>query len=112
MDLVRDLHRRGITVVSITNDRLSPMARESDCVIDLQSSFDNNVSVTMYSGVALAGCLVTALSCGEQIDRIYETLDCTLVYAQRSISDWGVNLTRVIGSVSISHIISSPVEPV
>jgi glutamine---fructose-6-phosphate transaminase (isomerizing) len=92
VDLVRDFHRRGITVVSITNDAQSPMALESDCVIDLQSSFDKNVSVTMYSGVALAGCLVAALSCGEEIDRIHEILDCSLLHAKRAIPDWARQL--------------------
>ena len=92
VDLVRHLHRRGTTVVSITNDASSPMALESDCVVDLQSSFDNNVSVTMYSGVALAGCLLAALSCGEEIDRLHESLDCALVHAQRSIPDWARQL--------------------
>jgi len=62
VDLARDLHTRNITIVSITNDPQSPMALESDHVIDLQSAFDRNVSVTMYSGIALAGCLLAALS--------------------------------------------------
>ena len=92
VDLVRGLHRRCITVVSITNDPQSPMALESDCVIDLRSSFDKNVSVTMYSGVALAGCLVAALSCGEEIDLIHEKLDRALTLAQQSIPDWARQL--------------------
>ena len=92
VDLVRDLHKRGITVVSITNDPQSPMALESDCVVDLQSPFDKNVSVTMYSGVALAGCLVAALSCGEEIDSICEALDCALLQAQHLIPNWAQQL--------------------
>ena len=88
VDLTRHLHIRNITIVSITNDPQSPMALESDYVIDLQSAFDRNVSVTMYSGIALAGCLLAALSCGEEIDPIAEQLDFALVKAQHSIAGW------------------------
>ncbi|WP_263368867.1 SIS domain-containing protein [Edaphobacter bradus] len=88
VDLARNLRTRNVSIVSITNDPQSPMALESARVIDLQSSFDRNVSVTMYSGIALAGCLLAALSCGEEIDQIAEKLDCSLVNAQHSIADW------------------------
>lgn len=92
VDLVRKLRSRNIAIVSITNDPQSPMAIESDCVIDLQCAFDRNVSVTMYSGIALAGCLLAALSCGEEIDQIGETLDRALMNVQSSITDWASQL--------------------
>jgi len=92
VDLAHDLRGRNVTTVSITNDPQSPMALESDCVIDLQSVFDRNVSVTMYSGIALAGCLLAALSCGEEIDPIAERLDRALVAAQNSITSWARQL--------------------
>ena len=92
VDLTRNLCRRNVTIVSITNDPQSPMAQESDCVIDLGSAFDRNVSVTMYSGIALAGCLLAALVSGEQIDQIAEKLDSALVNAQNSITDWARQL--------------------
>src|SRR5215469_549308 len=92
VDLAHDLRGRNIATVSITNDPQSPMALESDCVIDLQSVFDRNVSVTMYSGIALAGCLLAALSCGEEIDPIAIKLDSALVKVQDSITDWAREL--------------------
>jgi glucosamine--fructose-6-phosphate aminotransferase (isomerizing) len=88
VDLVRELNSRDIPIVSITNDSKSPMALASDCVIDLQSPFDTNVSVTMYSGIALAGCLLAALSCGEGIDPIHRMLDSAITSAQHYIADW------------------------
>jgi glucosamine--fructose-6-phosphate aminotransferase (isomerizing) len=88
VDLVRRLRGRGIAIVSITNDPQSPMALESDCVIDLASTFDTNVSVTMYSGIALAGCLLATIACGEEVDQIAEKLGSALEEAQRTIADW------------------------
>jgi glucosamine--fructose-6-phosphate aminotransferase (isomerizing) len=88
VDLVRELAGRHIPIVSITNDSQSPMALGSDCVIDLQSPFDTNVSVTMYSGIALAGCLLAALSCGEEMDPIHTMLDRALTIAQQRIAEW------------------------
>ena len=88
VDLARDLHTRNVTIVSITNDPNSPMALESNYVVDLQSSFDKNVSVTMYSGIALAGCLLAAISCGEEIDQIAAELECSLLNTKHSIADW------------------------
>jgi glucosamine--fructose-6-phosphate aminotransferase (isomerizing) len=92
VDLTRRFRKRNVTVVSITNDPQSPMALESDYVIDLQSAFDRNVSVTMYSGIALAGCLFAAFSCGEEVDQIAENLDSALVNAQSFIHDWAMQL--------------------
>ena len=88
VDLARDLRQRNVTIASITNDPRSPLAAESDFVIDLRAPFDTNVSVTMYSGIALAGCLLAVLSCGEEIDSIGEVLDLALADAQSSIPGW------------------------
>ena len=92
IDLARNLRRRNVTIVSITNAPQSPLALESDRVIDLESTFDRNVSVTMYSGIALAGCLLAALSCGEEIDQIVEELDMALGNARQSIGAWARQL--------------------
>lgn len=88
VDLAQKFRKQGIRIVSITNDRQSPMALESDCVIDLASTFDTNVSVTMYSGIALAGCLLAAIASGEDIDPIGEKLDSAIVAADRLMTDW------------------------
>jgi glucosamine--fructose-6-phosphate aminotransferase (isomerizing) len=88
VDLARELRSRNATIISITNDPQSPMALESDCVIGLQSQFDRNVSVTMYSGIALAGCLLAAVSCGEEIHQIVEELDRALVSVKGCIAEW------------------------
>lgn len=92
VDLANILHQRGIRIVSITNDPESPLAIESDWVIDLQAPFDTNVSVTMYSGIALAGCLLAKIACGEPIDGIGEILDRTLTNIGDSFGEWGRQL--------------------
>jgi len=92
VDLAHELRGRNISVVTITNDSQSPAALEADCLIELEAPFDRNVSVTMYSGIALAGCLLAALSCGEEIDQIAEKLNNALVNAQGSIADWSQQL--------------------
>jgi glucosamine--fructose-6-phosphate aminotransferase (isomerizing) len=92
VDLARNLRGRSTTILSITNDPRSPLAAESDCVIDLQAPFDTNVSVTMYSGIALSGCLLAVLSCGDTIDPIGEHLDRNLAGAQLSIPTWAQQL--------------------
>ncbi len=92
VDLVRNLRGRGATIISITNDPRSPLAAESDFVIDLLSPFDTNVSVTMYSGIALSGCLLAALACGEEIDSTCEVLHSALADALRSIPAWARQL--------------------
>lgn len=92
VDLAHELRKRNIRVVTITNDPQSPAALEADCVIDLKSAFDNAVSVTMYSGIAFAGCLLAAISCGEDIDPIAEKLDLALQNAHRSIPGWSSQL--------------------
>lgn len=92
VDLAQNLRRRRVTIVSITNDPRSPLAAESDCVIDLHAPFDTNVSVTMYSGIALSGCLLALLACGEEIDPVAELLDRALAEAQFSIPAWARQL--------------------
>jgi glucosamine--fructose-6-phosphate aminotransferase (isomerizing) len=94
VDLARKLRGKKIPIVSITNDARSPMALESDCVVELQAPFDTNVSVTMYSGIALAGCLLAALACGEEMKPLCAMLDGALANAQRRISGWARQLEQ------------------
>lgn len=92
VDLAHELRQRNIRVILITNDPRSPAALEADCVIDLASEFDKAVSVTMYSGIALAGCLLAALSCREDIDPVAKKLDSALANTKASIPEWSRQL--------------------
>jgi glutamine---fructose-6-phosphate transaminase (isomerizing) len=92
VDLAYECRKQDVRIVVITNDPQSPAALEADCIIDLESEFDNAVSVTMYSGIALAGCLLAALTCREDIVPIAEELDGALLNAQGSISEWSRQL--------------------
>jgi glucosamine--fructose-6-phosphate aminotransferase (isomerizing) len=64
VDLLPKARTAGATVLAVTNDPESPLARGADHSIALGAPFDFNVSVTMYSGVALAGALVAAMATG------------------------------------------------
>ena len=92
VDLARNLRSRNATIVSVTNDPRSPLAVESDYFIDLQAPFDTNVSVTMYSGIALSGCLLASLSCGDEVVTVGTLLDRALAEAQVSIPAWAHHL--------------------
>jgi len=64
VDLLPKARAAGATVIAVTNDPGSPLARGADHSIALGAPFDFNVSVTMYSGVALAGALIVAMATG------------------------------------------------
>jgi glucosamine--fructose-6-phosphate aminotransferase (isomerizing) len=64
VDLLPKARAAGATVIAVTNDPESPLARGADHSIALGAPFDFNVSVTMYSGVALAGALIAAMATG------------------------------------------------
>lgn len=92
VDLAEKLRERQIPIVSVTNDGESPMARASDLVIELRAPFDTNVSVTMYSGIALAGCLLAAEVCGEAMEPVCAMLDRALEEAAQRIPEWARRL--------------------
>ena len=92
VDLAHALRERRIPVVSVTNDASSPMAAASDCAIDLEALFDTNVSVTMYSGIALAGCLLAAEVCGQPLEPIRTMLDPALAAVELRIARWAEQL--------------------
>jgi glutamine---fructose-6-phosphate transaminase (isomerizing) len=92
VDLACKLHGKNIPIISITNDSQSPMALKSDCVIDIEVPFDTNVSVTMYSGIALAGCLLAAMACDEEIGPICTMLKGALASARQRIPEWARQL--------------------
>lgn len=86
--LVAKLKAAGAGVIGVTNDPGSPLAKESSIAIGLGAAFDHNVSVTMYSGVALAGALVAALAVGAWRDEQARELERALDDAERRLPEW------------------------
>lgn len=51
-------------IIAITNTPDSPLAQAADVTLELRAAFDHNVSVTMYSGLALVGGLLAVAAQG------------------------------------------------
>jgi glucosamine--fructose-6-phosphate aminotransferase (isomerizing) len=92
VDLLPKARAAGATVLAVTNDPESPLARGADRSLALGASFDFNVSVTMYSGVALAGALVAAMAARTWRDEEAEAIDAQLEDAERSLPAWRASL--------------------
>jgi glucosamine--fructose-6-phosphate aminotransferase (isomerizing) len=88
VQLVEKLRRRGCDIVAVTNTPDSPLAKGADATLLLGASFDHMVSVTMYSGIALAGGLVAAV-CADGFEsdpgeRLAESIEA----AKRALPGW------------------------
>jgi glutamine---fructose-6-phosphate transaminase (isomerizing) len=88
VDLLPWLRSRRAKIVAITNDEQSPLAFGADVVLPLNAAFDNNVSVTMYSAIALIGCLLAMASCEEDIDKLHAPLKSALHQVEERIPSW------------------------
>ncbi len=88
VELLAKAHAAGCVVIGVTNDPESPLAKGCDPVVLLQAPFDFNVSVTMYSGVALAGALMAALAVESWRDEIAGELLRALADAERRLTAW------------------------
>jgi glucosamine--fructose-6-phosphate aminotransferase (isomerizing) len=75
----------GATVIGVTNDPESPLAKKSRPALLLGAAFDFNVSVTMYSGVALAGALAAAIALGAWKESDAAALDGALTEMERRL---------------------------
>lgn len=86
--LVRKARAAGANIVGVTNTPDSPLALESDAVIPLDARFDHLVSVTMYSGVALAGALAARASFGPIGDSTEAALRQAIAEAGDALDEW------------------------
>ena len=94
VDLLPLLRSHGSKIIAITNDAASPLAAAADVVLALHAEFDTNVSVTMYSGIALAGCLLAATLCGQQIAATREPLFHALQKVEDLIPLWQAEIDK------------------
>jgi len=78
----------GAAVIGVTNDASSPLARAGRPSLLLGARPDANVSVTMYSGVALAGAVAAAMAVGGWQNGLAPALDRALGDAEPAIAVW------------------------
>lgn len=78
----------GAQVIAVTNTPASPLAEGAQVVLPLQAGFDHNVSITMYSGLVLIGCLLAGAAAGELDEALLSHLCAVLQAVQSSMGDW------------------------
>jgi glucosamine--fructose-6-phosphate aminotransferase (isomerizing) len=86
--LIEKARHAGAKIVAITNTPDSPLARSADVTLRLEAPFDHNVSVTMYSGLALVGGLLAAAVLGSLDAALEDTLADALVALPSSLPEW------------------------
>lgn len=75
-------------IVAITNTPDSPLAQGAEVTLRLEAAFDHNVSVTMYSGLALTGGLLVAEALGRLDDALSSALAGALEALGPALEDW------------------------
>jgi glutamine---fructose-6-phosphate transaminase (isomerizing) len=88
VELAAKAKAQGVTLIGVTNDAESPLARAADVKLLLGAPFDFNVSVSMYSGVALAGALIAAIATRTWSDDEAARLDALLAAAEKMLTSW------------------------
>lgn len=78
----------GTNVVAITNTPNSPLGQRAGIVFDTAAAFDHNVSITMYSGLALVASLIVAQSKGDNLDALQGQLASMLGQADKAMDSW------------------------
>ncbi len=88
VDLLEKARAAQSTTIAVTNDADSPLARGAGTSVLLGAPFDFNVSVLMYSGIALAGALLVAQSLQRWRSEWVGELQRALQDAGRRLSAW------------------------
>jgi glucosamine--fructose-6-phosphate aminotransferase (isomerizing) len=80
--------RAGARIVDITNTPDSPLGREADVTLPLEAAFDHNVSITMYSALALVGGLLASAALGDLDAALEQALSAALSALPPAIDRW------------------------
>jgi len=92
--LIPELRARNCRLIAITNTPGSPLALGADVTVLLDAVFDHQVSVTMYSALALVGCALARLSTGSLDQSIAPELTVALAESTRAFSVWQEKLAK------------------
>lgn len=84
--LLDQVRSAGATLIAVTNTPDSPLATAADAVLLLATGFDHQISIAMYSGLALVGGLAAAAAAaGGRLDQLGRELDAALAAAAAAI---------------------------
>jgi glutamine---fructose-6-phosphate transaminase (isomerizing) len=88
VQLVQKCRARSASLIAITNQADSPLAKGSDIVLNTSTEFDHAVSITTYSAIALAGVLLALEATGRSAHPIQAELIESLSAAAAAIPGW------------------------
>ncbi len=75
-------------IIAITNTPDSPLALRADIVLKLMATFDHQVSISMYSALAMTGALLACAADGKLDDSLVTQLERSLSAAETTIASW------------------------
>jgi glucosamine--fructose-6-phosphate aminotransferase (isomerizing) len=88
VNLLGKARSEGAKIVAITNAPDSPLALESDASVCANLPFDHAVSVTMYTGLAMAAGLVAVAAVGEMDSSLGSSLTESLLSVEKNLDIW------------------------
>ena len=86
--LIEKCRARQAKLIAITNTLDSPLARESDVVLPLMADFDHQVSVSMYSVLALVSAMLAYETAGYLDDSLASQLEKPFAETSTAIPSW------------------------
>lgn len=92
--LIPELRARNCKLIAITNTPDSPLALSADVTVPLAAVFDHQVSVTMYSALALIGCALASLSMGSLDPSLASQLAIAWAESTTMFSVWQQRLAK------------------
>jgi len=86
--LLPKLTARDAKIIAITNTPESPLAEQADVVLHMMANFDNAVSVSMYSAMALIGGLLAVATEGKLTDSLTAQLQNAFTVLSTKLNSW------------------------
>jgi glucosamine--fructose-6-phosphate aminotransferase (isomerizing) len=80
--------RSRAPVIAVTNTPESPLAQRAAVVLQTKAAFDHNISITMYTALALTGGLLAESCSGNLTDQLASSVEALLKQAAPSIPEW------------------------
>lgn len=80
--------RAGAKVIAVTNAPDSPLSARANAVLQLGARFDHNVSVTMYTGLALVGGLLAVACLNALTPELIQHIEAALRSTNAAIPRW------------------------
>ena len=88
VNLLGKARNAGAKIVAITNTPDSPLALECDASVCVDLPFDHAVSVTMYTGLAMAAGLVASAAVGKMDSSLGPSLTESLLSVEKHFDHW------------------------